>query len=835
MKKLLIRPLDHRFYFIGLMMLLASFSIYLVFEYNETVVNGDVFAYFVPLQTLSLVHLICLLGHNNSKHGAMMKFHTRRNNIIAILLWTVSAYMLNKMMAVFAESVPWLSAWIMTYSAALLLISLLHSLGKRWIDYVLLCVLSLGMVFHFYQTLMTLSLYPITLVSFWLFGISLHALVPLFSFFICLGIVREYLASAKRFKLPATICFTMTAIVLFIFVYKWNAAIRATEKGYVSFEQPYEGNDLPSWCTLGQTLPDDGVTKRILGGANEFVTASDLWDWNRLGWTGRRKKHDPLVLVSSMIAGHLDLSWKERNRIAETLYNKRHQAEWKLWSGDDLITDKIETTAQLFPAERMAYTEKTIDIKNTRKWGQQEALYTFFVPEGSVVTSASLWINGKEEPSYLTTKTKADSAYKAIVGRERRDPLLVHWQEGNRVTARIFPVTHKEPRKFKLGVTSPLAYEDGQLTYQNIDFKGPKTTTTLENINLLIEGEEKVDISTPIAFAWDLSKYKYNGMYYSDWDLSIEAPPLNTSAFSFNDKSFRLLDLEYEEKGIDQFRKVYLDVNGSWSKSMFKSVLKKCAGNQVYMLDGESIVLLSDKNAMKHFKKARKNNFSVFPIYKIADPHASLLISNNDHITPVLKDFKDSPFEKKLSTFMDLSAGQLMFLNVGKQNSQYLQSLVELKSIIQSSSDYDSFMDDGIVKIPKTLDNATAINMSQTQILETMGNELYNAGPDHLMRLHSYNSLMKTIGKDFSRRKEIENDHISVAEDAHILSPISSMIVLETQADYDRFDIDTNRKKSSLGNAKLDGAGSVPEPHEWALILILIAALLFLHVKTRIV
>ena len=249
------------------------------------------------------------------------------------------------------------------------------------------------------------------------------------------------------------------------------------------------------------------------------------------------------------------------------------------------------------------------------------------------------------------------------------------------------------------------------------------------------------------------------------------------------------------------------------------------------MLDGESVVLLNDNNRMKYFKKARRNNFSIFPIYKIADPASSLLISNNDHITPVLKDFKGSPFEQKLSTFMNLSAGQLTLLDLGHQNSQYLQSLVELKSIIKSSSAYDSFLETGIVKIPKVLDGATAIDRSKTQILETMGSELFNAGPDHLMRLHSYNALMKTIGKDFSRRKEIEEDHIKVAEEAHILTPISSMIVLETQADYDRFDI--KRSKNSLGNASTSKAGAVPEPHEWALILILISALLFMHFKTR--
>jgi len=264
---------------------------------------------------------------------------------------------------------------------------------------------------------------------------------------------------------------------------------------------------------------------------------------------------------------------------------------------------------------------------------------------------------------------------------------------------------------------------------------------------------------------------------------------------------------------------------------MFKAILKKCANNQVYMLDGENMVKLTYKNAMRFFKKANKNNFSIFPIYKIADPESSLLISSNNHITPVLDDFKKSPFEKKLSTYMNLSAGKLTLLNLGKQNSQYLHSLVELKSIIQSSSDYDSFMEDGKVHIPKVLDNATAINMSQTQILETMGSELYNAGPDHMMRLHSYSSLMNKIGKDFSRRKEIEEDFISIAEEAHILSPISSMIVLESQADYDRFDI--KRKDNSLGNASMNKNGAVPEPHEWALIIILIAALLTLYFKTR--
>jgi hypothetical protein len=55
--------------------------------------------------------------------------------------------------------------------------------------------------------------------------------------------------------------------------------------------------------------------------------------------------------------------------------------------------------------------------------------------------------------------------------------------------------------------------------------------------------------------------------------------------------------------------------------------------------------------------------------------------------------------------------------------------------------------------------------------------------------------------------------------------------VLETIKDYERFDIDKN--KNSLQNASTTSAGAVPEPHEWALIIILMGTLVFLYYKRK--
>jgi XrtN system VIT domain protein len=128
----------------------------------------------------------------------------------------------------------------------------------------------------------------------------------------------------------------------------------------------------------------------------------------------------------------------------------------------------------------MGYTEKTITVWNQnmeQRWrSDEEAIYTFYMPEGAVVTSLSLWINGKEEKGVMTTKEKAEIAYKTIVGVERHDPSVVQWQEGNSVSVRVFPVPAGGTRIFKIGITSPLERVSGKLRYENISFRDLPST-----------------------------------------------------------------------------------------------------------------------------------------------------------------------------------------------------------------------------------------------------------------------------------------------------------------------------------------------------------------------
>lgn len=107
-----------------------------------------------------------------------------------------------------------------------------------------------------------------------------------------------------------------------------------------------------------------------------------------------------------------------------------------------------------------------INAYNETNRGQQEAIYTFKVPEGSVCTNFSLWINGKEEPARLTFLSKAQTEDNKIVDVDKRDPSYVTWMEDNLIRVRIFPVAEHNYSSFKIGFVSPLKVANEQLHYQ---------------------------------------------------------------------------------------------------------------------------------------------------------------------------------------------------------------------------------------------------------------------------------------------------------------------------------------------------------------------------------
>ena len=610
---------------------------------------------------------------------------------------------------------------------------------------------------------------------------------------------------------------------------------KTVKQSFHQTQQPYQDKSLPSWLTTSQQLKKDWITERALKCGLVYTSAENIFRSFGMSRLNERTKHDPLVVIASLFSAGIDISFDDRVKILRYMFDARHQTERKLWSGDNLSTSDIVTNVQLFPEYRLAFTEKIFKIHNSRvqRWRQeQEALYTFYIPEGSVVTSAALWVNGQEEPAYLTTKSKADSAYQTIVGRERRDPLLLHWQEGNRVTVRVFPCTPKKDRQFKIGVTTPLRKIGDKLTYENIDFEGPYWKAAKESITVVTEGSLR-NLSAPFAFHENGTNYTYRGPYNSSWSLTFEADPLPKKAFSFNGKSYQLLSHQKMEIPF-LAQNIYLDINAGWSKKELKDIWSQVKNKKVFVYSNNRIEQVNTDNKSALFKEQRNQNFTLFPFHKIDKSSSNLVISKFNQLTPTLADLKDTRFVEEISRFFATEKQAIRVFNIGEKISPYLKTLAEIRAIQLESGSNNELIT--LLK-NKTFyknqeDEYTIVNhYGAFQIKATSGVATASTAPDHLMRLFTYNNILRELGKDYFHKKAMAKDLIQAAKEAYVVTPISSLIVLETQEDYDRFNI--KKSKNSLQNASIGDSGAVPEPEEWLLIILVLMTTCYFYFRAQ--
>jgi TonB family protein len=97
--------------------------------------------------------------------------------------------------------------------------------------------------------------------------------------------------------------------------------------------------------------------------------------------------------------------------------------------------------------------------------GEAEAIMRLPVPRGAAVTSAVLWVNGRPMNGMFVEQQRATDVYRSIVER-RRDPALVTWSAPGWVAVSIFPLEHRQPRRFELEWVEPAAVAGGRVQYR---------------------------------------------------------------------------------------------------------------------------------------------------------------------------------------------------------------------------------------------------------------------------------------------------------------------------------------------------------------------------------
>jgi XrtN system VIT domain protein len=777
-----------------------------------------------------------ILAVNNS-YGIRESWRSRTidKTVILLNLFLISAYALNRTLAVFAESVDWLSAYLIITSVVLLSYRY-YSLLPSWINCFQLFALGSSLLFYFYLSLYVANIYVFGAVGIFLLGVGAHIFVPLTLF-----IVSVILVSGS-IKNSWSACFwiaagTVTAVLaLLSFTLHWNSRIERIET-LANQSVIHEDNGLPIWVNVAKSIDKDWISERILKSELVYATHSQQVPWNSLRFNSWEEtdKHDPFVFISSIFA-KCSLSIDDRIKILQAVFSDRHNANERLWSGADLTTSYILSDIDIYPELRIAYIEKYLNVRNNATPGRsgrpQEAIYTFQLPEGAVATSLSLWINGKEEKGLLTSKQKAINAYKTIVGVESRDPSVIHWQEGNTVTVRVFPCTPNEERKFKVGFTSPLPERNGQLLVENISFKGPSASGSRETIRLRFIGN-KPEINVTGFKPYGNGALIAERTYDPDFQFSFKAAPIVSNHFTFDGHIYSLKSYKPTFKEVS-FQNVYFDLNSSWTDAEVASVKELISTKNVFVVSEEGFHALTKDNYKEFTSSLLRQNFSVFPFHLLHDESQSIVITKGRKLSPHLSDFKDSMFAMEIGKYFS-TGHRVAVYNIDDNVSTYIASLREFRTVNFASGSLGQlkcWLAEN--KFPENGETASSIIVHDSKVsIEKTTSRPFEKGvvvaPDHLARLFAYNDIMRKVGPNYFDNSFITSELVNQASEAYVVSPVSSLIVLETQEDYERFGI--QESVNSLQNAVRQSTGAVPEPHEWALIILFALLLIFLKVR----
>ncbi|MDR7372739.1 XrtN system VIT domain-containing protein [Flavobacterium aquidurense] len=780
-----------------------------------------------------------------------------------ILNWFIGCFCLNTFIPVFQDLPVWV--YLTTFTFCLSNFFIYKNEEDNLNSFLLFFIngASFGIIIYFVIYLIPLT--PISIVAILALGMGFYGLVPLVVLIIHTLTILRYLQRNRLYFQSFSAGISIVFIVLLVFTVGLTIESRkiANTARIKSF---HNEEDLPAYIFVSQNLKPNFFNEILLKKDIVYMAPDDFFSFNNFDSLGikqfnQRKINNPFISIAYLFCEDLGLSNDDKINILRSNFDKRLETEEQLWSGEDTFTKNIKEDVKIYPDSRLAYTEITMDIACKKEsWQNQEAIYSFQLPEGSVATSLSLWVNGIERKGILTTKEKAKAAYNQIVGVEYRDPSLMQWKEGNRVVVRVFPVSYKTPRTFKCGFTTPLKVEDNEMKYQSLSIKGPNIANAKTISRIQITGNTKIETSKDFELK--------NGFYLNqskgldDWQADMPLNKINSSSFVWKDKIYEVKDIQ---KTVIRFTpsEIILDLNSNWTNRQIESFVNLNQKNIYVFVNGEKTAI--NKENFKAIQLDFEDfHYSLLPLYKLAQN--SLIITKSGTFSANFEDIEDSEYLKKIKS--STKQRNLKVINIGADITPFWQTVKEQKYVdyFQTSLKNSLRMIEKHQFVQfKTDTNSVNIEPAHISIQENpKSNFSKNNGPNHIYRMYAFGKVLDeqvkiqnaylsqkhesvsqdttsvtAISVDEFRKEKIKNQndslvynkYVNLAKDANIVTPISSLIVLETDDDYKKNGIEKN--VNTLGNASINNDGAVPEPHEWLLIIIGLSTLLWYYRKNK--
>lgn len=770
-------------------------------------------------------------------YGTVLSFLILRNKetyihltSFLILNWFIGCFCLNTLIPIFQDLPIWVYIATFTFCISNFFIYRNSDENANTPYYFFLNGLSFTIILYF--ALYLIPVMPYSFIGIIALGLGFYGLVPALVIIIHTLTVLRYLTRNRIYFISFSAGFSIVAISLLVFTIALS--IESNKIAKTAMVKSFSNDDdLPNYIAVSQNLKPNFFNEILLKKNIVYTGPDDFFSFDNFNsfsnhQFNEKKTHNPFISIAYLFCKDPGLSNDDKINILKSNFDKRLETEEQLWSGEDLFTKSIKEDVKIYPKIRLAYTEITMKIAcDQESWrNDKEAIYSFQLPEGSVATSLSLWVNGIERKGVLTTKEKAKKAYNQIVGVEYRDPSLMQWKEGNKVVVRVFPINNKTPRTFKCGFTTPLKVEDNKMNYQSLSIKGPNISNAETISRIQIVGDTKIETSKDFELK--------NGFYINqskgldDWQANMPLNKINHNSFAWKNKTYEVKDIQ---KTVIPFTpsEIILDLNTHWTNKQIESFVNLNKKNMYVFINGQKTAI--NKENFKAIQLDFEDfHYSLLPLYKLAEN--SLIVTKSGTFSANFEDLEDSNYLKKIKT--ETKQRNIRVVNVSADINPFWQTVKEQKYVDYFQTSLKNslkMIEQHQFILFKSAKNTINIEPAQISIQENVKDSISKSnGTNHIYRMYAFGKVLEEHVK-IQADTLANNQYVELAKDANIVTPVSSLIVLETDEDYKKNGIEKNI--NTLGNASINNDGSVPEPHEWLLIIIGTITLYFYYRKNK--
>jgi hypothetical protein len=509
--------------------------------------------------------------------------------------------------------------------------------------------------------------------------------------------------------------------------------------------------------------------------------------------------------------------------------------------GLSLVSSKID--GSISGDDAVAYLEWTIEVRNPNPLNH-EARIGLAMPPGAVVSRATLWVNGEEREAAYAGRGAVRQAYERVAIRQARDPLLVTTKGADRVLAQAFPVPGNGGTiKFKIGITAPvdlLARDRGVLTLpavmeSNFDLDGTQHA-------IWIEGKRPLSIvgsATPSELI-EPGRYRVTVkmsnavLSRTRMQIATDRDPAITHVVSRGQQTGSIMQtITSAANATPSSLMLVVDTSlkmADHRDAILAALARIPEGTRVGLaLAGDTVTLLPVAPLTKDHARAieqaitnaafvggQDNTIALADALTAieSDTNAALLWVHGPQ--PVAFRGSAGRLEQAGSRLARYPKITAYAVDGGPSevlpDAPWAWNATLLPRVGTTTADLEGFFE-------KTLDPQRE-RIKVERRLETAGQVVVN-GSEHIARLWARDEIQSMMQE---RGEAMRDTATQLAADNRLVTPVSGAVVLETQQQF---------ADNNLNPVKSSSVPTVPEPHEWAMIILASLMLLWMAWKQR--